>query len=454
MIKKSLSRFLLSLVVIAILGTTLHELAQTKTSGTASVIPAPLVDHHQHLFSAARAKAIYPPPLPEIKLPDELARLIRERSRTFNDKTALAELYRDDSLLLNTQDGEFPTWMTGGSAVALELTRYFNDPYRITPVAYRIDGNAGYIAGYLTRGEGEATKHFAHVLLSIAKNENGTWSILTESPTIPGPFSRDPVSAEQLIALLDNAGIQRAVVLSVAYQWDNRNSKDPNAYEKVRTENDYTAREVAKFPNRLVGFCGVNPLKDYAIKELERCTNELHLKGLKMQFGNSGVDLRKPEHLEKVRRVFRAANRLRTPIVAHLWINPEFEKEGGQHAKVFLEQLLPEVPDITVQIAHMAGGGRSTDTALAVFADAIAAKNPLTKNLYFDVSTLTVGQSKAGLQKDAERMRQIGLERILYGTDASPTNPPYVSWGSFKGLMPLTDAEFRIVASNIAPYLR
>ena len=357
--------------------------------------------------------------------------------------------------MLNTLDGEFPTWMSGGSAVALELTRYFDDPYRITPVAYRIDGNAGFIAGYLTRGEGEAAKHFGHVMLSVGRNEDGTWSILTESPTMPGPFSREPISAEQLIARLDEAGIKRAVVLSVAYQWGNRNSKDPNEYEKVRTENDFTATEVAKFPNRLVGFCGVNPLKDYAVKELERCKNEIHLIGLKMQFGNSGVDLRKPEHLEKVRQVFRAANRLRMPIVAHLWINPEFETEGGQHAKVFLDQLLPEVPDVTVQIAHMAGGGRSTDTALAVFADAIAAKNPLTKNLYFDVATLTVGQTKAGLQKDADRMRQIGLKRIHYGTDASPPNPsPYNAWADFKGRMPLTDAEFRIVATNVAPYLR
>ena len=129
-----------------------------------------------------------------------------------------------------------------------------------------------------------------------------------------------------------------------------------------------------------------------------------------MQFGNSGVDLRKPEHLEKVRQVFRAANQLRMPIVAHLWTNPEYETEGGQHAKIFLEQLLPEAPDITIQIAHLAGGGRSTDVALAVFADATAANNPLTKNLYFDVATSTVGQSKAGLQKDADWMRQIGLK--------------------------------------------
>lgn len=40
----------------------------------------------------------------------------------------------------------------------------------------------------------------------------------------------------------------------------------------------------------------------------------------------------------------------------------------------------------------MAGGGRSTDAALAVIADARAARDARTKNLYFDVATLTEGQ--------------------------------------------------------------
>jgi hypothetical protein len=89
------------------------------------------------------------------------------------------------------------------------------------------------------------------------------------------------------------------------------------------------------------------------------------------------------------------------------------------------------------------------------FADAITAGDPRTKNLYFDVATLTAGQSKEGLQKDAMRMRQIGLKRILYGTDTSPPHPPArISWGNFKGLMPLTDTELRIIARNVAPYMR
>jgi len=345
--------------------------------------------------------------------------------------------------------------MQGRAVIAEELTRYFDDPYRITPVAYRLDETAGYIAGYYTRGEGDALKNFGHLFLSLSKNDDGKWLIAAETPTFPGPFTRDPSTADQLIAQLDDAGIRRAVVLSVAYQWGSAFSSGPNEYENVKTENDYIAQQVARYADRLVGFCAFNPLKDYALRELARCKNDLRLKGLKLQFGNSRVDIRKPEHLEKIRRVFRAANELRMPIVAHLWTNPAYETEGGQYARIFLEQVLSEAPDITIQIAHLAGGGRSTDSALAVFADAIAAGDPRTKNLYFDVATLTAGQTKAGLQKDAARMRQIGLKRILYGTDTSPPHPPArISWAHFKGLMPLTYGEFRTIAENVAPYLR
>lgn len=54
----------------------------------------------------------------------------------------------------------------------------------------------------------------------------------------------------------------------------------------------------------------------------------------------------------------------------------------------------------------------------------------------------------------AKRLRDIGLDRILFGTDyASVMNlPPAEAWEAFK-MLPLTAEEFSIVANNIAPYL-
>jgi predicted TIM-barrel fold metal-dependent hydrolase len=59
------------------------------------------------------------------------------------------------------------------------------------------------------------------------------------------------------------------------------------------------------------------------------------------------------------------------------------------------------------------------------------------------------------LQQIATRIRQIGVERVLFGSDAalSPLTYPSAGWDAFRRL-PLTEAEFREIAENVAPYAR
>jgi predicted TIM-barrel fold metal-dependent hydrolase len=439
--------------IIFVPSAALSQTARSKPLRQPSIIPAPLVDHHQHLFSFAKAKTVYDPPLAAIELPAELASLVDERVKNWNNNSSLETLFIENSLLLNTKNEDLPTWIQGKSKIAQELTVFFGAPYRITPVAYRIDGSTGYIAGYYTRGEGDTINHFGHVLLSLTKSGEERWLIAAETPAFPGPFTRFASTADQLIAQLDDAGIQRAVVLSVAFQWGSRITLRAGEYERVKAENDYIAQQVARYPNRLTGFCSFNPLKEYALQELERCKKDLNLKGLKLHFANSRIELRNSEHVEKVQRIFAAANTLRIPIVAHLWtLNKDY---GREDAEIFLNKILPKAPDITIQIAHLAGGGNSTPAALKVYADAIAANDSRTKNLYFDIATAMTSNTRESVIQDAMLIRRIGLQRILYGTDTSPPHPaPRIAWANFKGFMPLTEAEFKIIAGNVAPYMR
>ena len=128
-----------------------------------------------------------------------------------------------------------------------------------------------------------------------------------------------PIDAAQMIAMLDAAGITRAVVLSTAYIWEQGTRKVDNPAERLRADNDWTSQQVAKYPDRLIGFCGINPLKDYALAELARCAKDPNLRrGVKMHFGNCGVDYHDRQHLEQLRRVFRAANGYRMAIVVHM----------------------------------------------------------------------------------------------------------------------------------------
>jgi predicted TIM-barrel fold metal-dependent hydrolase len=265
---------------------------------------------------------------------------------------------------------------------------------------------------------------------------------------IPGAAS----AAEQLIAQMDEADIKRGVVLSTAYWFaSTRMRRAPgDEYENVRAENDWTAREAARFKERLVAFCSFNPLTDYALKELERCSKHPYLKGVKLHFGNSGVDVRNRHHVQKLTRIFASANERRLPIVVHLWSGGDY---GREQAEIFLNEILPAAQDITVQIAHFAGGGPGyTDEALAVFAEAVVRGDPRTNNLYFDVASVADGQPADVLATFAMRIRQVGIRRVLFGTDVATSMRQ--SWTTFSTTVPLTEPEFRMIAANMAPYLR
>jgi predicted TIM-barrel fold metal-dependent hydrolase len=265
---------------------------------------------------------------------------------------------------------------------------------------------------------------------------------------------QEVITGEQLVALLDAAGIERAVVLSSSAGFDMPQlAQGTEAYANVRAENDWTAQEVARFPDRLIAVFSVNPLADYALAELDRCAANPLFKGLKLQLDASEMDYKNPEHVAKLRRVFAASNRHRLPITVHARPLGDY---GQEQAEIFVNQILPAAPDVPVQIAHLWGGGAFSDSALAAFAEAVSSSHPATKNLYFDVSdaALVANGSEEILRTIALRIRQIGLRRILYGSDAAGGHPPpREAWAAFRKEIPLTEEEFRIIANNILPYL-
>ncbi len=409
----------------------------------------PEIDHHQHLLSPAAAALIGDAQDPPVVLPADLAALLRRREAAWNDAEALALLYADDVIVLEDDA------VTGKTAVAERVSERFGRPYTITPIAYAQSSASRRIAAMYTRGEGADRTNVGMTMITLVRNRSGKWQIASETMKFPAPPPYKPLDGEALIAMLDEADIDRAVVMSIAYMFDNPSqAQEPGAAARLRAENDWTAAEVAKYPARLIGFCSVNPLTDQAIAEVERC-GQLGLKGLKLHFGNSNVDLKTAAHLERLKQVFATANRLRLPIAAHLWDGAN--NYGRRDAELVLEQLLPLTPDIVVQVMHMAGGGPGwTDEALEVFANAVEQGDPRTRNVYFDVATVADLQTHEQLQLLARRIRQIGPERILYGSDGAFAGnaPPDKSWGHFRGMVPLTDSEFAVIRDNVVPYLR
>lgn len=402
----------------------------------------PLVDHHQHLVGPASVskRPASPPP---VALPAALDSLLRERGRLSGSAEA-GTLYTDDAQVVDLTEETLP-WVQGREAAA-GLVDAMNAGRKFVPNALVLEGAVAHVAGeVLNVSSGRPVMIFS---AGLRRDGRGNWRIATETlMPIPEWAFEKVITADDLIDNLNEAGIERAVVLSVGY-WHNDEAT-------TRAENNWTAAQVARYPDRLVGFCGVRPLLDFAVAEVRRCSRELRMKGIKMHFRGSRVDVLSPEHVEKVRRVFQAANEEGMAIVVHSEARGEY---GRAHAEAFLEHLLPAAPDVPVQIAHLWGGNQYRAEPLAVYAAAIAAGDPRTRNLYFDLAESVPGAlgSEDALREITATIRQIGLSRVLYGSDATTAGGVRIAqrWAELRHRLGLTDAEVQDVADNVAPYLR
>src|SRR5688572_33123631 len=276
------------------------------------------------------------------------------------------------------------------------------------------------------------------------------------------PAGSKSITAQDVIAVLDKAGIRRAVFLANGYSFGRPGSEPPNEYEAVKADNDWAAAQAAQFPKRLMAFCGFNPLKEYALDELARCAKDPNLRhGIKLHFGSSDVQTEIPEHFEKLKKVFQAANKQRMAIIVHMRASISKKRPyGPEQARAFLE-LLSFAPDVPVQIAHLASSGPgymdpAAHSVIEVLGDAVANKDSRTRRLWFDVaSNAHPSNSRRVSELMVKLIRQIGVKRILYGSDAATGNnlAPRESWEAFRALK-LSNKEFKTIAGNVAPYFR
>ncbi|MDB5960887.1 MAG: hypothetical protein JWP59_2181, partial [Massilia sp.] len=203
--------------------------------------------------------------------------------------------------------------------------------------------------------------------------------------------------------------------------------------------------------------------KDYALAEISRCAADPQLKlGLKLHFGNSRVQLEKPEHLARLVEVFALANRHRMALAVHTRASiSQQHPYGAAQARLFIDKLLPAAPNVPVQVAHMGGSGPGFEDAPAhafirVLTQARAAGDRRTRNLWFDVASTAHPSNSPGTSRLlALLVREAGIDRVLYGSDSAlgENLRPREAWAAFTAL-PLEQDEIRRIGRNVAPYLR
>lgn len=256
-----------------------------------------------------------------------------------------------------------------------------------------------------------------------------------------------------LVRELGAAGIDRAVVLSVGYSFADERKALPDPDRLTREENDWTSAEVTKNAPRLIGFCSANPLRPVALDELERCLGLPGMTGIKVHLGNAGITLRDPAHLARMQQLFALAQRRSAPVLIHMRARGG-TNYGAEDARIFLDQIVPQAPDIEIVIAHLGASGPGYspqhDEVMAAFAAAAERKDRGMDHIYFDVSSNVTDEITAtDAALVAQRIRQVGLRRVLYGSDLSaPGGTIGRGWEIFRTKLPLTAEEIQQIADN------
>jgi predicted TIM-barrel fold metal-dependent hydrolase len=187
--------------------------------------------------------------------------------------------------------------------------------------------------------------------------------------------------AEAVLAQLDEAGIDRAVVMTII----DAPALHPDALDQL-------VATCAASGGRLYPFARVHPWYDQTPALLEHALDELGCRGVKLH----GVSTLAHPGEEPVLRLLRIAAARGVPVLFHSGDDPfttPWELADAARA----------VPDATVVLAHVGGYGHTED------AIAVAESLP---NVYLDTSAMPYPAAIAGA------VRRVGAERVLFGSDA------------------------------------
>jgi predicted TIM-barrel fold metal-dependent hydrolase len=213
--------------------------------------------------------------------------------------------------------------------------------------------------------------------------------------------------AKDLVARLDEANVGRAVVLGAGFF---ALPDDSN----MAPENDYVASQVAEYPDRLVGFCGINPVYASAPDEVDRCLANPGMVGVKLHMDGSQIDLSDPEHVAAVAEVFDHIEAEDAPVMMHVSDVYGGPLTGEGFAN--LSEILEQHP--TVRVAHAHCAGNVDDDSIDLWLR--MGDSGYRDNAFVDISACLAYYKDSPLsvrELMVWRLRTWGIDRVLFGSD-------------------------------------
>jgi len=202
-------------------------------------------------------------------------------------------------------------------------------------------------------------------------------------------------TAEELLASMDEAGVDLSVVLNAGWV----------SHELCVKTNDYILDSVSRYPTRLVGFCAIQPRAgDAAIAEIERCA-KAGAKGIgELRSDVQGFDLTDKKTMKPLVDAVLKHNLI---FLTHSSEPVGHEYSGkGSITPDILYSFITAFPNLKLVCAHW-GGGLPFYALMSEVARALA-------DVFFDTAA-TVFLYKPEIFEQMSRI--IGSDKILFGTD-------------------------------------
>jgi predicted TIM-barrel fold metal-dependent hydrolase len=253
-------------------------------------------------------------------------------------------------------------------------------------------------------------------------------------------------TADDLIARLDEANVQKAVVLALGY-W---NLPDDS---NMAPENDFVAAEVGNYTDRLIGFCGINPLYESALGEIDRCLDLPGMVGIKLHLPSSGVDMTNEDHVAALSAVFDKIQERDAPVLMHVGAPLGLPLDADGLANLAI--IIATHPEVRVVHAHCAGEVDDQRSELWIKGSLPPAPAFSPENFYLEVSACLKFYEDAPLAKRelmVWRLKKWGLERVFLGSDYlmfSPVETPKEALETLSKY-PFTQEEIDIILDNDA----
>jgi predicted TIM-barrel fold metal-dependent hydrolase len=194
---------------------------------------------------------------------------------------------------------------------------------------------------------------------------------------------------------MDRQGVDKSVIFG--FPW-----KHSQTFVK---HNDYVLEAVARYPQRLIGLCCLDPFSRDAVTEALRCL-EGGLAGIgELAFYQSGID---DEALEKLAPLMQICRDKDLPVLIHT-NEPVGHMYPGKtpHTLKQIYALIKKFPENAIVLAHWGGG---------IFFFALLKKDVKESlgNVYFDTaaSPFLYAPEIYRYAKDI-----VGLDKILFGSD-------------------------------------